>query len=330
MESSSLVIHHLHVKATVRDQLELHEHTGAALRGAFFEALWGRFCVNKQTQVCADCSLVNACPVSSLVAPLRNEAPRGRDVPRPYAIRPPIGHTLSLKPGEPFSFGLTIFGLRLDLFPYVAMALHNMAQSGIGRRTQENNWHRGRFTVDEVQTINLLSGETKLVQSARSNRATVPHLPITWSDAEALAAKLPFDQLTLQLLTPLRLIDQKQLVKRLLLRPLVERLLERHDFLAREYGGNVFERQERDRLIEIADTVEVLQDQTTWADVNSYSRRQSKSTPIGGLLGAITFVGNLQPLLPLLAWGMVLQVGKDTTKGNGIYTLNEHVCIRPV
>ncbi len=318
----SLPAYHLRVCAKVTETLEVNEHVGSALRGAFFEALWGRFCVNKEALTCASCPLVHTCPVSSLVAPLRDEAPRGRDVPRPYAIRPPVDHVRTFKPGDSFEFGLTLFGCRLDLFPYVAMALQKMAQSGIGRRTQENNWQRGRFTVDEVQVINLLSGETKLVQSSDSNRVTVPDLPTTWTDAEAFAVRLPPDRLTLRFLTPLRLTDQKKLVKRSLLRPLVERLLERHDFLAREYGGNMFEREERDRLIEIAGNVEVLEDTTAWTDVNSYSRRQGKSTPIGGLIGAITFGGSLQPLLPLLAWGMVLQVGKDTTKGNGIYAMS--------
>jgi len=319
---SSLVAHHLHVRATVTEQLELNEHAGAALRGAFFEALWGRFCVNKQAQTCADCPLVNACPVSGLVAPLRNEAPRGRDVPRPYAIRPPVEHARTLKPSDQFSFGLTLFGCRLDLFPYVAMALQLMAQSGIGRRTQENNWRRGRFTVDEIQASNLLSGETKLVQASASNRVIVPDLPTTWADAEALAAILPSDRVTLHFLTPLRLTDQQKLVKHSLLRPLVERLLERHDFLASEYGGQAFAYDERNNLIELASAAEVLQDKTTWEDVSSYSRRQGKSTPIGGLMGAITFGGNLRPLLPLLAWGMVLQAGKDTTKGNGVYSMH--------
>src|SRR5436305_6741166 len=97
----SLHTHHLRVGGTVTEQLELNEHAGAALRGAFFEALWGRFCVNKQAQTCADCPLVNACPVGSLVAPLRDEAPRGRDVPRPYAIRPPVYHARTFTPGEP-------------------------------------------------------------------------------------------------------------------------------------------------------------------------------------------------------------------------------------
>jgi hypothetical protein len=318
----ALPAYHLHIHAKVTEPLEVNEHVGAALRGAFFEALWGRFCVNKEALTCASCPLVHACPVSSLVAPLRDEAPRGRDVPRPYAIRPPFDHVRTFKPGDSFEFGLTLFGSRLDLFPYVAMALQQMTQSGIGRRTQENHWRRGRFTVDEIQAVNLLSGETKLVQTSNSNRVTVPDLPTTWADAEAFAARLSPDRLTLRFLTPLRLTDQKKLVKRSLLRPLVERLLERHDFLAREYGGNVFAREERDRLIEIAGTVEVLEDTTTWADVSSYSRRQGKATPIGGLIGTITFVGDLQPLLPLLAWGTVLQVGKDTTKGNGVYAMS--------
>lgn len=321
MEPSSLVAHHLHVHATVTEQLKLNEHAGAALRGAFFEAIWGRYCVNKQAPTCADCPLVNACPVSSLVAPLRNEAPRGRDVPRPYAIRPPVEHARTLKPSDQFSFGLTLFGCRLNLFPYVAMALQLMAESGIGRRTQENNWRRGRFTVDEIQAINLLSGETKLVQASGSDRVIVPNLPTTWVDAEAFADTLPSDHVTLHFLTPLRLTDQKKLVKHSLLRPLVERLLERHDFLANEYGGQAFACDERNHLIEIASAAEVLQDTTTWEDVSSYSRRQGKSTPIGGLMGAITFGGNLRPLLPLLAWGMVLQAGKDTTKGNGVYSM---------
>ncbi len=321
MEPSSLVAHHLQVHATVTEQLELNEHAGAALRGAFFDALWGRFCVNKQAPTCADCPLVNACPVSSLVAPLRNEVPRGRDVPRPYAIRPPVEHARTLQLGNRFSFGLTLFGCRLDLFPYVAMALQLLAQSGIGRRTQENNWRRGRFTIDEIQAVNLLSGETKLVQAPGSNRVIVPDLPTTWTDAETYAATVPSDRVTLYFLTPLRLTDQKKLVKHSLLRPLVERLLERHDFLASEYGGQAFARDERNNLIEQAATAEVLQDKTSWEDVSSYSRRQGKSTPIGGLMGTISFGGHLRPLLPLLAWGTVLQVGKDTTKGNGVYSI---------
>ena len=50
--------------------------------------VWERFCTSKDQPTCADCPLAQVCPVSSLVAPLRNEPQRGRDWPRPFAIRP--------------------------------------------------------------------------------------------------------------------------------------------------------------------------------------------------------------------------------------------------
>src|SRR5258708_13833446 len=118
--------------------------------------------------------------------------------------------------------------------------------------------------------------------------------------------------------------DKNKLGKHLLVRPLGERTLERHDFLASEYGGQAFACDERNNLIELAATAEVLEDKTTWEDVSSYSRRQGKSSPIGGLMGAITFDGNHRPLLPLLAWAMVLHADKYTTKGNTPAPKPEH------
>src|SRR2546427_8202447 len=61
-------------------------------------------------------------PPRSTLFPYTTLFRSGRDVPRPYAIRPPVEHARTLKPGDQFSFGLTLFGCRLDLFPYVAMA----------------------------------------------------------------------------------------------------------------------------------------------------------------------------------------------------------------
>lgn len=319
--TTSFHAYHLRVQATATGPLELHEHTGASLRGAFFGALWGRFCVNKDSPTCATCPLLQVCPVSSLVAPLRDEAGRGRDVPRPYAIRPPVSHARTFGPGESFSFGLTIFGQRLDLFPYVAMALHEMGRHGIGRRVPQNAWERGRFVIEHVQALNPLTGEAHTVQQAGSQRIAVPNLPTTWQDAIAQAATLPQDQVTLRFLTPLQLIDQKQLVKRPVLRPLVQRLLERHDALAQEYGGQPFDVDTRTLLIAATNDVLLIHDRARWVDLDSYSRRQRHTTPIGGLLGEATYAGDLALVLPLLVWGTVLQAGKDTVKGNGVYEL---------
>lgn len=315
----TLSAHQLRIRATATGPLELHAHTGASLRGAFFGALWGRFCVNQAAPTCASCPLVHVCPVSTLVAPLRDEGGRGQDVPRPYTMRPPVHHGRSFAPGDAFEFGLTLFGQAATLFPYVAMSLHEMGRHGVGKRVAENDWERGRFVIESVAALNPLSGETHLVQAAGSPRISVPELPITWADAVAYAATLPIDRLTLRFTTPLRLIEHKQLVKRPVLRPLVQRLTERHDALCREYGGIPFSLDERTHLLAMADAAILSANRTHWVDLDSYSRRQHKRTPIGGFVGEAVYSGELAPLLPLLVWGSVIQAGKDTTKGNGVY-----------
>jgi hypothetical protein len=55
--------------------------------------------------------------------------------------------------------------------------------------------------------------------------------------------------------------------------------------------------------------------------VVSYSSRQRRRTPIGGLLGDITFAGDLAPLRELLAWGALVHVGKNAVKGDGWYSI---------
>ena len=74
-------------------------------------------------------------------------------------------------------------------------------------------------------------------------------------------------------------------------------------------------------LIDQAAQIELVDDRTRWIDLGSYSSRQRKSTPIGGFVGEATLAGDLGALLPVLLWGSVVQVGKDTVKGNGVYSI---------
>src|SRR5690349_12760727 len=96
----NLVTHHLLFTAEVVTPLILDEHAGSSLRGNLFQAVWARFCSNKEATSCAECVLHATCPVSALVAPLREEHTRGRDIPRPYIILPPLGEMRRYEPGE--------------------------------------------------------------------------------------------------------------------------------------------------------------------------------------------------------------------------------------
>jgi hypothetical protein len=319
-----LTAHHLQVQATATGPLELREHTGASLRGVLVNTLLSRFCTNREATACSTCMFVQGCPISALVAPLREEARLGRNIPRPYAIRPPVHHAQVFAPGESFTFGLTLFGCRIELFPYVAIGLAEMGKHGIGRRVPENAWERGKFRIEQVQAVNLLSGEAQVVLQSGNNLVHVPDMPMTLAHAQTQAeAQMDDGPTTLQLrfLTPLRLTSKKQLVKQPHLQPLVARLVDRHDSLAREYGGEPLGKDAYQQMTAAAAQVELLDNATRWVDLGSYSRRSRRATPIGGLVGSATYRGDgaLRELLPLLAWGSVIQVGKDTTKGNGVY-----------
>lgn len=67
--------------------------------------------------------------------------------------------------------------------------------------------------------------------------------------------------------------------------------------------------------------MKVEADSTRWVELDSYSTRRNARAPLSGLVGRVTFCGDLAPFMRLLVWGHVMHVGKETTKGNGWYKI---------
>src|SRR5262249_40834845 len=163
----------------------------------------------------AACPLVLGCPVAELVAPLREEAARGRDVPRPYVITPPRGG--AYRPGDVLRLGVTLFGRAATLFPYLAMACQTLGEQGIRPRGSEAAGRRGAFAVETIAALHPLTGERRPLYTAGRSRIDVPALPVTAAEVQARAAALPTSRLTLEFLTPARLIEAGAPVTRLTL-----------------------------------------------------------------------------------------------------------------
>ena len=315
-----LVTHHLLFITEVVTPLELDEHSGSALRGNLFEAVWGRFCTNRTAPTCAECPLNTLCPVSSLVAPLREENPRGRDIPRPYVIIPPLEGSRYYAPGEKLAFGLTLFGNIIQLLPYIMLSLNAFEVAGLGKRLQAGK--RGRFKVKQVESYHPLNGERQTIYRAGKAQVGVPALSVTAADVSAKAATLAKEKITLNFLTPMRLKDQEHIVGQIAFRPLLHRLLERFDALRVEYGNgqeHIFE--ERKRYVDLAAQVHCIDDATCWEQLSSYSQRTRQSSPLSGFVGYATFAGDLTPFLEFLIWGELIHVGKSCVKGNGWYRI---------
>lgn len=318
----TLTTHHLELTARAQTPLELDEQAGAAIRGAVVGELWGRFCANQAAPSCAECPLIRACPVAALVAPMREDGETGgAQRPRPYVVRPPASGLRLAAPGEELTFGLGLFGRAAQLFPYVVMAAQSVERSGLGRRLEQNGGRRGRLQIERIAAVQPLTGARQELYERGLPQVQAPGLPVAPADVAAYAAALPHDRLRLHFMTPLRLIDRGQLVRRFAPRPFVQRLLERLGELSRAYGDGPPPSMDPRALIEQAARAEVAEDRTRWVDVVSYSSRSHQRTPIGGLVGAVTLAGDLAGLRELLAWGALIHVGKNAVKGDGWYRL---------
>jgi len=156
---------------------------------------------------------------------------------------------------------------------------------------------------------------------AGDDLVSVPDIPITDAHVQAVATLSPETaRLTLEFLTPLRLVDQGRLVQRLAFLPFLLRLLERLEALSVRYGGQRLP-FDHAQLLPAVEQVTVLEDATRWIELESYSTRRQARSPMGGLVGSVTFGGPLAPFLPWLLWGQFTHAGKDAVKGNGLYRL---------
>jgi len=328
--------HRLRLVADVNTTIELNEHQGSALRGALYHALRTRFCTNRAAEECSTCQLVGACPVAMLVSTLVTGGKRGRDVPRPYTIQPPLpgtGHpqrrrdgttVYRYEPGEELRFGLTLYARALQLFPYIVMAMMEMQERGIGRRTRHEggHWRRGTFTLQRVWTENPLTGEQQPVISEGDRVVQVPDLPVTHRQVLSWAADaVPGGRVRVAFMTPTRLIERGKLVKphSFRFRPFFQRLLDRVEALSQVFTDTP-QKFDFPSLIAAAAEVRTVENTLCWEELRSYSTRQRRDTPTSGLMGQVAFeADDWSPFLPWIGWGQYIHVGKDAVKGNGWY-----------
>ncbi len=309
----------------VLSPLGLGRHVGAALRGALFESLRSNLnvCLYKHLPSCQPCTLRQVCPLSGLLATVDDEATRGHDAPRPMAIRPPLDGVRVYPVGSVLRFGAALFGDGARYVPYLILAARELERSGLGLRLDTPKRippERGLVRLGRVDAVNPFSGARETIRAPDSDLIRASDLKVTARDVEGFAASLPADVITLELLTPLRLVEAGKLVHPLRFDALISRLGDRLHALTRYYGARSSPTDDH-RLAEQARGVEVARDETRWIDLETHSSRTGRWSPTGGYVGRITFHGDLAPFLRLLAWGTLTHVGKSATRGNGWYRI---------
>ncbi len=236
---------------------------------------------------------------------------------RAYSIIPPIPAPAHVMPGQRFTFTITLFGGGWQFLPYFVLAVGEMGRSGVGR---------GTFQIASITARNPFLQQEEVLLAPGDELVQVPELIVEWDDLADQVASFDSTRLTVQFLTPTRLIAQKQLVKAPNFAVLFRRLLHRVDTLGTQLA-NVSRRPYEDikRLNALADSVELLVDQTEWVELRPRSGRDHQHKPMSGFVGQAVYQSrDWSTLLPILLFGQGIQAGKMTTKGNGVYQIAQN------
>ncbi|MCX7840425.1 MAG: CRISPR system precrRNA processing endoribonuclease RAMP protein Cas6 [Anaerolineae bacterium] len=307
-------------EATTPLRLEIETYrAGQNLRGALGAVMTRAYCAGDAD----DPAHIATCPVHWLLA--ANEKP-GQER-RGYAIVPPLPQDDSpnrvYESGERFEFGITLFGRALKFLPYFVLAVPEMGRLGVGIG-------RGKFVLKSVWAENPLTRERECLLAENDNLVRTPTLTMTHAEVMRITdCRLPiadcYFPITIDFLTPTRLIEEGDLAQAPAFDVLFARLLKRLDDLAEEYsGGTGRPREEIDTLEHLAARVQLVESHTRWVEVWSGSTRRGKPSPLSGIVGRAVYTAERavwRAVLPWLLWGQLAQVGKSTVKGNGVMVI---------
>ena len=267
------------VEVEAQDAIELGDFPGSALRGGWFAALKDLGCVVDHRE-CDACSLVESCAIPALLGATE---PETRFFARPFRLR--VGSEFEgLAAGATAHFGVDLFGKSVEYAALARGGIERLAARGLGRR-------RGRFRVADL-TIR--------------DEAALRH------EFAARLSSLPHDRLVVRFETPLRLLEQGRPLREFSFTSLVSNLLRRAAGLVESWA----EPDPRE-LVSAAGSITVVEARVRRADRVRFSSRQERAMNLMGHVGEIEIAGDLEPFLPLLAFGEAVGAGKGTAFGLG-------------
>lgn len=309
------------LRFTVRAETDIHfpMFKGSALRGALAGSLRRQYCPEWRNGA-PDPLHRQLCPVCQLLGWEHRDI-EGGDVRRPYSLIPPLDGATRYEGGQSFSFTLALLGNRLQLLPYLVLGVTAMGEAGVGRSDRAGQ--RGRFCVTAVDAIHPLTGAHRSLMASGAARVRLETLPVTHEHVMAAARELEDGaRLRLCFQTPLRLNQESRLVKSPVFFPLIKQIALRVLDLCAQHGAGRPDVRLKQALYPYADQVTLVDDRTAWWELTGYSHRLGREQQLGGLLGEAVYAApEWRPLLPWLIWGQVVQVGKNTVKGCGVYTV---------
>jgi len=296
--------------------LNLPPYKGSTLRGGFGH-VFRRICCSQPQAECLTCLLAQACPYAQIFEPapppgsavLKNYS----DIPRPFVIEPPLETKTYYAPGEQLSFNLILIGQAVQYLPYFILAFKELGNVGIGKG-------RKPFVLADILAIDSVTREEASIYNSQTN--AIAPVRNTATLADLLTPKLlAGEQLTINFVTMTRIKYDSLLVKDIPFHVLIRNLLRRISTLHYFYNGRQIADIDYKGLIAEAEKIQTVSSDLSIVDWERYSHRQDVKMNMGGMVGTVTYKGDMHHFAPLIRLGEMVHVGKGCVFGLGKYAV---------
>ena len=298
-----------------REEMILPVYKGAVLRGGFGHVFKRTVCSQPQMTDCRGCLLQHNCPYAALFDPSpppeTEVLSKEQDIPLPFVIEPPLNRRTRYTPDDRLSFRLVLIGQAMARLAYFVVVFQQLGEAGIG-------WRRARYALERVEALQPWSGEAVTLYEDGALVGGDGGLAVDYEMVAERAAG--GDTVTVRFMTPTRLKHRGCYAEQPDFHVLARALLRRVSSLSYFHCGQRWETDYRG-LVAAAERVETVRARAGWVDWERYSRRQQRKMNLGGVMGEMTYHGELAPFWPLLQLGELVHVGKATVFGNGQYEL---------
>lgn len=216
---------------------------------------------------------------------------KNNQLPKPFVLLPPLDEKEHYPKGQLFNLELTLIGEATQHYAIAQAAIEYLGlQMGLG-------YEQGRYKIIGIKQSKPQQQNTQVSQ-----------------------------QLKLHFPTRLRIKNNNRLQKQAPnFQLIIKRLLGRIKMLEKAYihsnKNNKDLNQNYQILIEKAKTIKTQNSQIKWDDWDRFSGSQKKWMKFGGLMGDISYTGDLTEFIPILELGEWLHIGNKTSFGLGKYEM---------
>lgn len=284
----------------------LPDYKAVIFRDCFARAFKQAVCVLR-SRSCDECLLRSECLYAMVFEISHGKISSCNQHSHPFVIEPPETRSLRYLPDDSFMFHLLLFGDTTLKLPYFIHAAKLMGENGFGRRAG------GLFTINSVRC-----GETIIYSEEDQILRQPPIMDLHCCiDSNEVHSSV---RLKVYFQTPLRLKYENRLASQLPFHLLIRACLRRISMLLSSFdaGEPIIDYT---GIVSDAQRIPILKSNLRRLDWKGYSFRQKQEIHLGGIVGDVSYEGNLSRFLPLIKFCRHTHIGKQTTFGLGRFDL---------